>query len=144
MSSEEGTGMSALDRQRRDLEVMQGLYARWERGDFGYDEPFADDIVWVPSGLLDSGEFRGAEAMREQWQGYLQAWREFRIKAVEVIPGADGKYVVVQVFRGTGKASGATTEGRTALVITMRDGKIARMEGFWEREEALRAAGIEA
>jgi ketosteroid isomerase-like protein len=49
----------------------------------------------------------------------------------------------MQRFHGIGKASGVETEGRNALLITMRDGKIVRMEGFWDIAAALRAAGID-
>ncbi len=56
--------------------------------------------------------------------------------------GSDGKYVVMQLFQGKGKASGLESEERSAAVVTMRDGLIAHMEGFWDRDAALRAAGV--
>lgn len=145
--AEEGSGAgSALERRKRDLEALEALYARWARGDFTSAEFFTDDVVWVVHGGLPEGggEFHGIRAMAAQWRGYLDAWSQFQIKPVEVIPGKAGQYVVTQLFRGKGKSSGAVTEGRTAVAITMRDGKIARMEGYWNRDEALRAAGIAA
>jgi len=142
--AEEGSGaVSALERRKRELETLEALYARWARGDFTSAEFFADDVVWVHDELPEGGgEFHGIRAMAAQWRRYLDAWSAFQIKAVEVIPGEAGRYVVTQLFRGKGKSSGAVTEGRTAVAITMRDGKIARMEGYWDRDEALRAAGI--
>ena len=142
MAEEGSEAVSALEQRKRDLEVLEALYAGWGRGDFTSPEFFADDIVWVPTGLPEGGEFRGLRAMAEQVRGYLGAWSQFQIKALEVIPGSAGLYVVIQLFRGKGKSSGAVTEGRTAVAITMRDGKIARMEGYWDRDEALRSAGI--
>jgi ketosteroid isomerase-like protein len=47
------------------------------------------------------------------------------------------------VFRGKGKASGLESEERSAAVVTMQDGLIARMEGFWDRDVAMQAAGVE-
>lgn len=135
-------GGSALEQRKQDLEVLQALYAKWARGDFTNAAFFAEDIVWVPEGIDVSGEYRGLRAMSEQWRTYLDAWSVFQIKAVEVIPASTGQYVVVQLFRGKGKSSGAVTEGRTAVLFTMRDGKIARMEGYWEPDDARRAAGI--
>jgi ketosteroid isomerase-like protein len=143
MAAEIPVGGSALEQRKRELEALQALYARWARGDFTAAEFFADDVVWVPQGIDVDGEFHGVRAMAEQWRDYLTAWSQFQIKAVEVIPASAGQYVVVQIFRGKGKSSGAVTEGRTAVVITMRDDKIARMEGYWERDDAFRAAGIE-
>ena len=74
---------------------------------------------------------------------WLQAWDGFSIAAEEVVAGSDGRYVVLQLFRGIGKASGLESEERSAAVVTMRDGLIARMEGFWDRDAALRAARVE-
>ena len=99
--------MSALEQKRRDLEVLQALYAHWQRGDFGFTEAFADDVTWVPADALETGEYTGLDELRENWRTWLQAWDEFQIKATEVIPATEGRYVVMQVFRGKGKASGA-------------------------------------
>lgn len=134
--------MTSLTDRKRDLETLQGLYAHWERGDFSYTDAFTDDVVWAPRGL-EGDEVRGEDELRKSWSKFLQAWENLRIRAVEVIPATDSRYVVMQVFAGTGKSSGVETEGRTALVITMRDGKIARMDGFWDRGAALREAGLE-
>jgi ketosteroid isomerase-like protein len=135
--------MSGIEQAKRDLGTLEALYAEWARGDFGNTEAFTDDVVWVPVGVPESGMSSGIEEMTRLWRGFLQAWKGFRIEAEEVIPGSGGKYVVMQVFRGTGKSSGVETEARTAVLFTMRGGKIARMEGYWDREAALRAAGID-
>ena len=132
-----------LDRQNRDLEVIRELYAHWERGDFTYSEAFTEDYVWKANDVIESGEFKGLGEVREAWRGWLQAWDGFSVEAEEVIAGSDGRYVVMQLFRGQGKASGLESEERSAAVVTMRDGLIARAEGFWDREAALQAAGIE-
>jgi hypothetical protein len=42
-----------------------------------------------------------------------------------VVAGSDGRYVVLQLFRGKGKASGLESEECSAAVVTMRDGLIA-------------------
>jgi ketosteroid isomerase-like protein len=49
----------------------------------------------------------------------------------------------MQLFRGKGKASGLESENRSAAVATMQDGLIVRMEGFWDRDAALQAVGVE-
>ena len=131
-----------LDRQNRDLEVIRELYAHWERGDFTYSEAFTEDYVWKANDVIESGEFKGLAEVREAWRAWLQAWDGFSVEAEEVIPGSDGRYVVMQLFRGTGKASGLESEERSAAVVTVRDGLISRAEGFWDRDAALQAAGV--
>jgi ketosteroid isomerase-like protein len=132
-----------LDRQNRDLEVLREVYSHWERGDFTYSEAFAEDYVWKAVDAIESGEYAGFGEVTPAWRTWLQAWDGFSVEAEEMIAGADGRYVVIQLFRGKGKASGLESEERSACVVTMRDGLIARMEGFWDRNAALQAAGVE-
>jgi uncharacterized protein len=132
-----------LDRQNRDLEVLRELYSHWERGDFTYWEPFADDYVWKAVDVIESGEYTGIEEVSAAWRAWLQAWDGFRVEAEEVVAGSDGRYVVKQLFRGRGKASGLESEERSAAVATIQDGRIVRMEGYWDIDAALQAAGVE-
>lgn len=130
--------MSAED---RDLQVLREMYARWAVGDFGSTEEFANEVVWTPD-IFDASDYHGIEAMAAQWRGFLQQFREgFRIEVKEITPAADGSYVVMQEFEGIGKASGVEIVTRTALLITMHDGKITRMRGFRDADDTLEAGG---
>ena len=131
-----------IDRQNRDIDVLREVYSHWERGDFTYWEAFADDYVWKAVDVIESGEYTGIEEVSAAWRTWLQAWDGFSVEAEEVIPGSDGRYVVMQLFRGTGKTSGLQSEERSAAVATLRNGLIVRMEGYWDRDAALRAAGL--
>jgi ketosteroid isomerase-like protein len=44
---------------------------------------------------------------------------------------------------GRGRRSGIVTERELAYLCTVRNGKIARFEAYWDRSDALRAAGLE-
>jgi ketosteroid isomerase-like protein len=125
----------------RDLEVIRGVYSRWDRGDFTSWEAFADDYVWKSADGIESGEQAGLAEISASWRTWLKAWDGFGIEAEEVIAGSEGRYVVMQLFRGRGKSSGIESTGRSAAVVTMRDGLVSRMEGFWDRDAALGAAG---
>ena len=144
MAEEPGEDRSALEQRERDLEALQALYAHWERGDFDFADVFAEDMVWAPADALEAGEYTGVGEIKKAWRTWLQSWEPpFRIRATEIIPGTEGKYVVMQVFSGKGKSSGVESEESTGLVVTLREGKITRMEGYWDRDEAFRAASIE-
>jgi ketosteroid isomerase-like protein len=136
------TENAELDRQNRDLEVIRDVYSHWERGDFEFSDVFAEDYVWNAVDAIEPGEYAGFGEVSPAWRSWLQVWDGFSIAAEEMVIGSDGRYVVMQVFRGKGKASGLESEQRTACVVTMRDGLIARMEGFWDRDAALKAAGV--
>jgi ketosteroid isomerase-like protein len=59
----------------------------------------------------------------------------------ELIPRDDGVLTLV-IARARGRASGVTIEDRVAQLFTLRNGKIARMQSYSDREEALEAAGL--
>ena len=132
-----------IDRQKRDVDVLREVYSHWERGDFTSWEAFADDYVWKAVDAIESGEYTGIAEISVAWRAWLQGWDGFSVEAEEVLVGSDGRYVVMQLFRGKGKASGLESEDRNAAVATFRDGLIVRMEGYWDRDAALRAAGVE-
>jgi ketosteroid isomerase-like protein len=131
------------DQRDRDIEALRAVYERWARGDFHDTDVFTDDIVWIPADAPESGMFRGIEEFAKSWRGFLEAWEGLRSEAEEIVPLSAGKYLVMQVFRATGRASGVETEAKSAVLVTMRGGRIARMEGFWDRDPALKAAGLQ-
>ncbi len=54
-----------------------------------------------------------------------------------------GDVVLIEaIARGVGQGSGIPLEFTTFLVFEMRDGKIARAQGFLRRDHALEAAGL--
>ena len=106
-------------------------------------EAFADDYVWKSADGFESGEYTGLAEISASWRTWLQAWDGFGIEAEEVVAGSDHRYVVMQLFRGKGKSSGLESEERSAAVVTMRDGLIVRMEGYWDHDAAMQAAGVE-
>ena len=41
-----------------------------------------------------------------------------------------------------GRGSGIEVEAETAMVVTVRDGRVVRMQGYMDRSVALRAVGL--
>ncbi len=55
--------------------------------------------------------------------------------------GEHGAYALLIRLRARGRGSGMDTDAEVANVVRMRDGRIARLEMFWDRAAALAAAG---
>ena len=127
-------------RTKSDLALFEAMFHEWEAGEFWNPEPYAEDVVFVRSGP-DGGEYHGLAGLGAAWRDFLGAWDDFRIQAEGVVPGAAGRYVLLLRLHGRGKGSGMTIEEEVANLVTMRDGRIARLEMHWDREAALRAAG---
>ncbi len=123
-----------------DLAMLQRLLDEWGRGEFWNAEGYAEDVVFVVSGP-DAAEYHGIAGLTSAWRDFLSAWNDFHVETERVVPGAAGMYALLIRLKARGKGSGVDIDAEVANVVRMRDGRIARLEMFWDRAEALAAAG---
>ena len=86
------------------------------------------------------GVIGGKEAVTALYRRYWGTWDEYSLEPTEIIDAGQDRVLVVQDEHGVGKGSGAPFERRWALLYTIREAKIVRIEHFSGREEALEAA----
>jgi uncharacterized protein len=96
-------------------------------------------IVPGPGG----GTYHGHDGVRELWSDARKIFGEFKNIPEQMFDGGDRVVAFVRV-EGVGRESGVPVQARIAHLYTFRDGKVACVESFEDRAEALRAAGIEA
>jgi ketosteroid isomerase-like protein len=108
--------------------------------------------TWLPDGEFvnaredpDHATYSGIEAIRKQHQGWFDSYPDLTVEPLEVRQNSDGDRVFVWVhFSGHGADSGVAMDMELAHVLTLdEDGRTRRLEEFFDRGEALRAAGIE-
>ena len=126
-----------------DEQIRAGYAAFNERGEFNTalyhpDVEWHNDPEW-PGG----GVHHGPDAVRRDMARQREAWGEARFEPVEIIR-VDGRILVLVDVSVTGKASGAPVSLKGAHIFTVRDGKIAKVEAFTDRERAFAAAGLPA
>ena len=94
-------------------------------------------------GGLDEGRvFRGLPALVHAFEiEDAEAWEERRIEPTDFVDGGDVIVILIHEFR-RGKGSGVELETDTAVVATVRDGRIVRVQGYMEQDAALKAAGL--
>ena len=122
--------------------MVRAIVDRTAQGDFSrWLDDVTDDFVFVTSPEIpDAGTYQGEAA--KQW---LTAWVEsFAGHTIEASDFTDaGDKVFYEILqRGRPRDSQVAVEGRWWVVNTLRDGKIARIEGFDKRADALDAAGL--
>ena len=125
-----------------DLAMLEGVLREWCRGEFWNGEPYAEDVVFVVSGP-DGAEYHGTDGLVRAWRDFLSAWDDFRVETDRVVPGVEGAYALLIRLHARGKGSGMDIDAEVANVVHLRDGRIVRLEMFWDRELALRAAGAQ-
>jgi ketosteroid isomerase-like protein len=71
----------------------------------------------------------------------LEAWEERRLEAEEFIDAGDDVVVLLHEYR-RGRSSGVELETETAVVVAVSGGRVVRIQGYMDRDAALKAAGL--
>ena len=124
------------------METVRAIFDPTARGDFSrwFDE-LADDFVFVTSpDLPDAGTYRGAVA-REWITAWVESFVGHTIKASHFVDVGDKVFFEI-LQRGRPPGSQVAVEGRWWVVMTFREGAVARVEVFDERAKALEAAWL--
>jgi ketosteroid isomerase-like protein len=127
------------------LDLVRAGYAAFNRGDIeGSLTVLHPEIEWhtyiVPG--PGGGTYHGHDGVRELWADARRIFGHFRNVPEELFDAGDQVVAFVRV-EGVGKESGIAVQARIAHLYSFRDGKVARVESFADRDEALRAAGID-
>jgi ketosteroid isomerase-like protein len=109
-----------------------------------YAESVHPDAEFVPPVSYPDTEqsYRGVEEFLRFQQQIDEVWDDWRTDAERIFDAGDQVVVFVRVS-GTAKQSGAPVAISTAHLLTVKDGRMARMEIFLDRREALKAVGLE-
>jgi ketosteroid isomerase-like protein len=89
-------------------------------------------------------EYFGLDGLRTAFLDWLEPWESYRAGVEDVIDAGDGRVVVLTRDRARPKGASAEVDFLGAPVWTVRNGKVARIEFYFNRAEGLKAAGLEA
>jgi ketosteroid isomerase-like protein len=130
---------------KENVEIVRRAYEALRQGEYtAFFAALDPEIELVlPEGGMNAGTHRGAREVRQFLEGYFESFEDFHLVAEEFFERGDQ---VVAFLRqsGRGRASGIELETRFAHVLTLREGKVRRVEAFPDREKqaALEAAGL--
>jgi ketosteroid isomerase-like protein len=90
--------------------------------------------------------YRGPAEVRDWFQAAIvEPWDSLHMAVEEITEAGDGRRVFVGAsISARGSASGAEADIRVWQVLWLGDGKIARRQLYWTRDEAAEAAGLRA
>jgi ketosteroid isomerase-like protein len=135
-----------------NVELMRRIYAAFGRflrepDDFAPELlAFIDPrIEWRgPREFPDLAEPRfGHDGVRSYFDTLFEAIEDYRMRPEEFIDAGGDRVLVFSREEGRGRGSGAEVVTHpTAHLWTLRDGKAVRLESYWERSDALAAAGL--
>jgi ketosteroid isomerase-like protein len=98
-------------------------------------------IEWVPvtHSLLAVDTYRGFEGVRRFWVEFVSAWESYRVEPLRFDDAGDQVAVVVHIVGRTHELE--VDETRSSL-LTVRDGRVVRVQAFSDPEGARNAAGL--
>ena len=120
--------------------VEAGLRRDWKR----LGELLDPDVEMLGTiGGLEEGRVAHGllEMLREFENEDLEAWEERRLEPEEFLHVRDLVVVRLHEYR-RGRGSGVEVENDTAVVFTLRDGRIVRLQGYMDQDAGLKAAGL--
>lgn len=128
---------------QENVELARRGYEALNEGGLERITEFLDpDIEWEISSVApNAGTYRGLHAVRALIEDWLGAFDELRIEPEEFIDVNPEQVVVVVRDRGRIKGSGLRVDHGFAHVWTLRRGKLARFQSFFDKQQALDAAG---
>ena len=104
--------------------------------------PFVhSDFEAVARTSLEAPSGAGLRGLRVIWLEWLAPWESYRVEVEDVIDAGDRAVVLIRDF-GRQEGSRAEVSIRAGAVWTVRDGRIARVEFYSDRSEAIQAAGL--
>ena len=84
----------------------------------------------------------GLDQLYTYWLGWKRNWSEWEWREEEIIELAPDRVLLVATLWLRGLRSGIPVERRWAYVFEIRDGKLARQDGYEDKGQALEAAGV--
>jgi ketosteroid isomerase-like protein len=150
--AQEMGGQKAMS--ENDVQLVRQLLGPFEQGDIV--PLFHDDAIWASLAPFFTPDFEcvfvredvgravypGLDGLRAAWLDWLEPWDSYLAVIDDVIDAHAGRVLVLTSDHARPKGASAETTFTGAPVWTVRDGKVARIEFYWNRADGLAAAGM--
>ena len=130
---------------QENLEIVRGIYAEWEKGNFQAALPLLDREITFEVWMPDSNELDVRQGLNEL-EGFMREWfgqwEAYRIIGDEFLAIGTDQVFVGGRQAGTGRRSGVEVDSPGFSVWTFRARKVVRLLVHYDRDSALEAAGL--
>jgi ketosteroid isomerase-like protein len=127
------------------MEIVRRGFELFNAGDLEglVSETVAPEVEYCTSREdPDADIHRGQEAYRRYIEQWVESFEGLRADVEEYVDVGDGRVFTWIRWTGRGRTSGADADWYLAIIYTIRDGRIVRGEEYFDRAEALEAAGL--
>lgn len=130
---------------RDNVEIVRGVYAEWERGNFQAALPLFDPDITFETFMPDANEnvvSQGLDETASFMRDWFGQWRRYRVIGDEFRAAGSDQVFVGGRQAATGLHSGVEVESPGFTVWTFRRGKVVKLLFHYDRHMALRAVGL--
>jgi ketosteroid isomerase-like protein len=130
---------------RQNIKLVRELADAGNRGDLdALVALLSPDVVWEENPELPGLRevYRGRAEVREWGEEVLEVVESPHSELAEITELSHDRVFTETLVTGRGKASGVPVELRYWSVLWFAEGKIARRQVFWTKDEALEVAGL--
>ena len=129
----------------KNAAIVRRMFDAFNEGGFSADISLtffdADAVFEEPPEQPAPRVARGREEVRKIFNQFDEAWDSHRSEPQEIRSIDDDRVLVLAVDQFRGR-DGIDIEHSSATIFTLREGKVTRMQAFWDRARALEAAGV--
>jgi ketosteroid isomerase-like protein len=143
---------------QEDVEIVQRLLGPFKQGDIV--PLFCDEGIWASITAASApfftpdfecvfvrddvgrAAYSGLGGLRAAWLDWLLPWESYHPGVEDVMGVGEGRVLVLTRDHARPKGADAEVYFVGAPIWTVRNGKVARIEFYWNRDEGLAAAGI--
>lgn len=128
----------------RSLDVVKAFVDACNAGDIEAITDLCDSSMELveAEALPGSVTATGIDAVRHYFERFSTHWTEVDWRPEEFVEAGEKVFMRARL-RLRGRRSGLEVDREWIYVFTVRDGKLTRQDGYDDREDGLRAAGIE-
>ena len=126
-----------------NLDVVRSIFTAWERGDFGSADWAAPEFEYMFADGPSPGRWKALAGIAKAWGDFLGAWEVYRHRAKEYRELDDERVLVVvhrRALGGSGRSQSPQPD--SAGVFHLRDGKVSKLEIYWDCNRALVDLGL--
>jgi len=123
------------------IEQARAAYAAWSARDLdAFVSVFSEDVEVKPflGRGLGASTYQGHSGLRRWYEEATEDWDELRVEPHEFREAGDRLAVFLKAI-GKGRGSHVEVEAEIVHVAEFRDGKFTKLQGFSDREQALKA-----
>jgi ketosteroid isomerase-like protein len=126
---------------QENVELVETTWSAFQRGDVGFMRQTCrpDVVIAQPPEVPDTKTYTGHDGVKEAVEDWPKQWEDFRFEVLEIIDVSKSQVVSVTRHHGRGASSGIKMDAIVAYVHTISGGKLARLEMFFSKEQALEA-----